>query len=76
MGKNKVKVWFDEEENILHISLRKGEAVDSEEKEEGVRIEYDKEGKIIGIEILNVSEKLIKPLAKKIASINNLLYTK
>ena len=75
MGKNKVKVWFDEEENILYISLRKGEAIDSEEKEE-VKIEYDKEGKIIGIEILNVSEKLIKPLAKKIASINNLLYTK
>jgi len=35
MGKNKVKVWFDEEENILHISLRKGEAINSEEKRRG-----------------------------------------
>jgi len=73
MGKSKVKVWFDEEENILYISLGRGEAVDSEEKEEGVRIEYDKKGRVIGIEILNVSEKLIKPLAKKIASINTLI---
>ena len=73
MGKGKIKLWFDEEEDILYISLRKGEAVDSEEKEKDVRIEYDDKGKVIGIEISNVAKKLIKPLAEKIISVNNLV---
>jgi uncharacterized protein YuzE len=48
MGKNKIKVWFDEEMDILGVSLRKGASVDLEEIEEGVRIEYDAQSRIIG----------------------------
>ncbi len=73
MGKSKIKIWFDEREDILYISLKKGEAVDSEEREEDVRVEYDNKGRVIGIEVSNVAKRLINPLAKKIISVNNLV---
>ena len=38
MGEN-VKVWFDEETDILYLSLREGISVDSEEVAEDVRVE-------------------------------------
>jgi len=64
MGKNKVGVWFDEETDVLYVSLRKGASVDSEEIEEDVRIEYDTQGQIIGLEISEMTGRLAKPLAK------------
>jgi len=67
MGKNKIKVWFDEETDILYVSLRKGASVDSEEREEGVRIEYDAQGQIVGLEISEMTRRLAKPLAKRLA---------
>ena len=41
MDKNKVKMWYDEETDILYISLREESAVDSEEIDENIRVEYD-----------------------------------
>jgi len=35
MGKGKVKIWYDEESDILYISFGRGVAVDSEEVDEG-----------------------------------------
>ena len=65
MGKN-VKVWFDEETDILYVSLREGISVDSEEVAEDVRVEYDKQGQIIGVEIYNITKMLAKPLARQL----------
>jgi len=65
MGKN-VKVWFDEETDILYVSLREGISVDSEEVAEDVRVEYDKQGQIIGVEIHNITKMLAKPLARQL----------
>ena len=66
MGEN-VKVWFDEETDILYVSLREGISVDSEEvAEEDVRVEYDKQGQIIGVEIHNITKMLAKPLARQL----------
>ncbi len=65
MGKN-VKVWFDEETDILYLSLREGISVDSEEVAEDVRVEYDKQGQIIGVEIHNITKMLAKPLARQL----------
>jgi len=65
MGKN-VKVWFDEETDILYLSLREGISVDSEEVAEDVRVEYDKQGQIIGVEIYNITKMLAKPLARQL----------
>ena len=65
MGEN-VKVWFDEETDILYLSLKEGISVDSEEVAEDVRVEYDKQGQIIGVEIHNITKMLAKPLARQL----------
>jgi uncharacterized protein YuzE len=65
MGEN-LKVWFDEDNDILYISLRKGAAVDSEEVSDNIRVEYDARDQIIGIEIYHISRMLAKNLAKEL----------
>jgi len=65
MGEN-IKVWFDEDNDILYISLKKGPAVDSEEASDNVRVEYDAQDQIIGIEIYHISRMLAKNLAKEL----------
>ncbi len=65
MGEN-VKVWFDEETDILYLSLKEEISVDSEEVAEDVRVEYDKQGQIIGVEIHNITKMLAKPLARQL----------
>jgi len=69
MGENKIKMWFDEEVDILYISLKKGASVHSEEQEEGVRLEYDAQGQIIGVEISEITKRLAEPLAKRLAKV-------
>ena len=66
MGKSKVKIWCDEEADILYMSFKEGPSVDSDETEEGVRVEYDPNGEVIGVEISEVSRFLAQPLLKKI----------
>ena len=69
MGKNKIGIWFDEGTDVLYVSFRKGASVDSEEIEEDVRIEYDAQGQIVGLEISEMTRRLAKPLAKRLAKI-------
>jgi len=68
MGKG-VKVWFDEGTDILYVSLKKGISVDSEEVGENVRVEYDEQNQIIGVEIHNITKMLAKPLAKELREV-------
>lgn len=65
MDKN-IKLWFDEKEDILYLSFAEGEAVDSEEVSENVRIEYDEKGMMIGVEIFNISKMLASSIAEKL----------
>jgi|LDZR01.1.fsa_nt_gi uncharacterized protein YuzE len=65
MGEN-IKVWFDEDADILYISLKKGAAIDSEEVSDNVRVEYDVNNQIIGIEIYHISKMVAKNLAKEL----------
>jgi uncharacterized protein YuzE len=63
LGEN-IKVWFDEDNDILYISLRKGAAVDSKEVSDHIRVEYDAHDQIIGIEIYHISKMVANNLAK------------
>ncbi len=65
MDKN-IKLWFDEEEDILYLSLAEGEAVDSEEIAENVRVEYNENGMMIGVEISGISKMLASSIAKQL----------
>ena len=53
-----VKITYDKEVDALYIRLRNATPSDSKDIEEGVTVDLDKEGNIVGIEILNASEKL------------------
>ena len=49
-----MKVHYDKEADALYIHLQEGEYLESEEVEEGVVVDYSRDGKVIGLEILNV----------------------
>ena len=53
-----MKITYDKEVDALYIRLRNATPSDSKDIEEGVTVNLDKEGHIVGIEILNASEKL------------------
>jgi uncharacterized protein YuzE len=53
-----MKVTYDESVDILTIRLREGDYEESDEVAQGVIVDFDKDGKPMGIEILNASELL------------------
>lgn len=66
-----MKIEFDREADALYIQLREAEVDDNIDIEEGVTVDLDKNGHIIGLEILDASEKLELPNLVNI-SIENL----
>ena len=52
-----MKVRYDRETDAIYIKLGEGKYLESEEIEEGVVVDYSKGGKVIGIEILNISSR-------------------
>jgi len=69
VGKDEVKMWYDEEIDILYLSIKEGESVDSEEVGENIRIEYNKDGEVVGLEISDISKYLAKYIAEKLEGI-------
>jgi uncharacterized protein YuzE len=63
--KKNIKISFDEDNDILYLSLKEGAAIDSEEVVENVRVEYDSRRNIVGIEIFNITKILATALSKK-----------
>ena len=53
-----MKITYDPEADALYIALREAAATDGIDIEEGVSVDLDKDGHIIGIEILDASKRL------------------
>jgi len=53
-----MRVRYDEQVNALYIRLKETPYHESDEIREGFIVDYDKDGNIIGIEILDVSDYL------------------
>jgi len=62
-----MRVTYDPEADILYIFLKEGEVYDSREENEDIRLEYDKKGQLIGIEIMNAKTNIITIIAKEIS---------
>lgn len=64
---------MDERTNVLYLSLNDSEIIESEEITSGIVLDFNKEGQIVGVEILGLSNrsKLInfKSLQFEIASV-------
>lgn len=52
---------FDPQTDSMSIIFRKDEIVDSDEVREGIIIDYNKDGKIVSMEILDASEQITEP---------------
>lgn len=53
-----MKIEYDREADALYVQFRAIEPDDNIDIEEGVTVDLDKQGHIIGIEILDASERL------------------
>ncbi len=61
-----MNIYFDEESDIISISLDdKKEVADSEEVKSGIVLDFDKEGGVIGIEILGAKKRIPLEQLKK-----------
>ena len=56
-----MKVKYDQEVDVLTIQLSEAPVEESDQGKPGVILDYDKEGKIVGIEILNASKQVENP---------------
>jgi uncharacterized protein YuzE len=62
-----MKVTYDSEVDVLRIILSDAPIDESDEEKPGVIIDYDKDGNIVGIEILDASERVSNPRAVEYA---------
>lgn len=57
-----MKVKYDKETDILYIQLSNHAVAESDSDKPGIILDYDSEENIVGIEVLNASLKIEKPL--------------
>jgi len=62
-----MKVKYDQEVDVFTIQLSAAPVEESDEDKPGVILDYDKDGNIVGIEILNVSKRMENPRALEYA---------
>lgn len=53
-----MKIEYDNEADALYVQLRKARVEDNMDIEEGVTVDLDENGHIVGIEILDATKKL------------------
>jgi uncharacterized protein YuzE len=67
-AKGTEQIKYDPEADAMYICLGRGKYKISEELDEGIVVDRDRKGKILGIEILGVKGRLGKKFLKAINS--------
>ena len=62
-----MKVKYDQEVDVLTIQLSNAPVEESDQDKPGVILDYDKDGNIVGLEILNASKQIENPRALEYA---------
>jgi uncharacterized protein YuzE len=62
-----MKVKYDQEVDVLTIEFSSTPVEESDEDKPGIILDYDKDGNIVGIEILNASKRMENPRALEYA---------
>lgn len=62
-----VKIKYDAQVDILRIRLGDAAIEESEEAEPGVIVDYDEQGQIVGLEILDASDIVRNPKTAAVA---------
>ena len=55
-----MKLKIDEEADALYLRLDESAIVESKEVQPGVILDFDKENKVVGIEVLNLSKRVAR----------------
>ena len=56
-----MNIKFDKEADAIYLRFTDAEIAESDEDKPGIVIDYDKDGNIVGIEVLEASKKMGKP---------------
>jgi uncharacterized protein YuzE len=56
-----MKVRYDPDVDVLRILLSERPVEESDEEKPGVILDYDKDGNLVGLEILNASRRVENP---------------
>ena len=56
-----MKVTYDPEVDVVRILFNSTSIEESDETKPGVVLDYDKEGNVVGMEILNASKRMENP---------------
>lgn len=56
-----MKMTYDPEVDVLRILFRHVPIEESDEDKHGVILDYDKHGNVVGIEVLNASQRVENP---------------
>ena len=56
-----MKIIYDPEVDVLRILFSNAEIAESDEDKPGVIIDYDKDGNMVGMEVLDASRHIEKP---------------
>jgi len=56
-----MKVKYDKEVDVLYIVFSENKIKESDEEKSGIILDYDKQGLIVGIEILDASKRMKNP---------------
>lgn len=54
-----MRITYDEEVDALYISFKAAEQVETQRIDEDIAFDYDEEGKIAGIEVLDASQRVV-----------------
>jgi uncharacterized protein YuzE len=60
-----MKVTYDPEVDVLRILLSNAPIEESDEDKPGIVLDYDKDGNIVGLEILEASKRTASPTSSK-----------
>ena len=58
-----MKIKYDPEVDVLSILFSEDPVVESDESKPGVILDYDKNGNVVGLEILDASKRMGNPMS-------------
>jgi len=56
-----MNIKFDKEADAIYLKFSDADVAESDEDKPGIIIDYDKDGNIVGIEVLDASQKTGNP---------------